>query len=141
VSRHALVAPSKPEVKNTLRAVGEVTEERVTETAKCVVTGLLEPDRCKSGVEMAAENVGLVQLLTAAGAEEKSRRAVADELNQQFPHVVREVDFTIPIFRFQVIVDFAVPCLLINDDTGTAVASRLAFTPYTDARAFEIEAE
>jgi replicative superfamily II helicase len=37
---------------------------------------------------MAAENVGLVQLLTAAGAEQESRFAVADELNQQFRHVV-----------------------------------------------------
>ena len=50
VSRHALAAPTKPEVKNTLRVVGEVTNERVTEAAKCVVPGLLEADFRKSGV-------------------------------------------------------------------------------------------
>jgi hypothetical protein len=51
-----------------------------------MATGLLESDRCKSGVEMAAGNVGLVQLVTAACAEEKPRLAVADELNQQLRH-------------------------------------------------------
>ena len=125
VSRHAPVAPSKPEVKNALWTVGVVSKERVTETAKCVVTGLLEPHRCQSGVQMAAKNVGLVQLLTAAGAEQKSRFAVADELNQQLRHVVRKVDFTLPVFRLEVIVDFAVPRLLINNDAGTAVENLL----------------
>ena len=90
-----------------------------------MATGLLESDRCKSGVEMAAGNVGLVQLVTAACAEEKPRLAVADELNQQLRHVVREVYFTLPAFRLEVIVDFAVPCLLINDDAGTAVENLL----------------
>jgi hypothetical protein len=69
VSRNALGAPTKPEVKNTLWTVGVVFEERVTETAKPVVPSLLETDFRKSGVEMATENVGLAQLLTVAGAE------------------------------------------------------------------------
>lgn len=54
-------------------------KECVTETAKRMVPGLLEADFRKSGVEMASENVGLAQLLTVAGAEQKSRLAAADE--------------------------------------------------------------
>jgi len=65
-SRHALVASSKPEVQSTLRAVGEVMEERVTEPAKCVVTGLLEPDRRKSGLRTTSPSRRCPSLLTYA---------------------------------------------------------------------------
>ena len=54
---------------------------------------------------MAAQNVGLEQLLTAAGAEQKPRLAVTDELNQQLRHVLREVHFTLPVFRLEIIVN------------------------------------
>ena len=60
-----------------------VSKERVTETAKCVVPGLLEANFRKRGMEMTAENVGLAQLLTVASAEQKSRLAVADEPTHQ----------------------------------------------------------
>ena len=74
---------------------------------------------------MAAQNVGVEQLLTAAGAEQKPRLAVTDELNQQLRHVLREVYFTLPVFRLEVIVNFAAPCLPINDDAGAAVENLL----------------
>jgi len=95
-------------------------------------------------VEMSAENVGLAQLLSVAGAEQRTRLGVTDELNQQLRHVLREVCFTFPIFRLEVIVYFAVPLVLINDDASTTVANLLdADTPrFTDAetaRATEYE--
>ena len=41
----------------------------------------------------------MLDWLAVAGAEEKPRLAVTDELNQQLRHVLREVDVTFPIFR------------------------------------------
>src|ERR1700720_2437783 len=90
-----------------------------------MVPGLVEADFRKSGMEIAAENVGLAQLLTVAGAEQKPRLAVADERNQQLRHVLREVYFTLPVFRLAEIVNFAAPCLLVNDDAGAAVENLL----------------
>lgn len=70
---------------------------------------------------MAAQNVGLVQLFAAAGTEQKSRLAVANELNQQLSHIARKVDFSFPIFRLEVVVNLAVPCFLVNDDACTPI--------------------
>jgi hypothetical protein len=44
----------------------------------------------------------MLDWLAVAGAEEKPRLAVTDELNQQLRHVLREVDVTFSIFRFEV---------------------------------------
>ena len=41
-------------------------EERVTEPAKCVVTGLLEPDRRKSGLRTTSPSRQCLSLLTYA---------------------------------------------------------------------------
>ena len=74
---------------------------------------------------MAAKNVGLAQLLTFAGAKQKPRLTVADELNQQLRNVLREVYFTLTVFRLEIVVNFAVPCLLINNDAGAAIENLL----------------
>jgi len=55
---------------------------------------------------MAAKNVGLAQLLTFAGAKQKPRLTVADELNQQLRNVLREVYFTLSVFRLEIVVNF-----------------------------------
>ena len=74
---------------------------------------------------MSAENVGLAQLLSVAGVEPKTRLAVTDELDLQVRHVLREVYFTFPIFRLEVIVYFAVPLVLVSDGASTTVANLL----------------
>ena len=78
-------------------------KERVTVAVERMVPGLQETDFRKSGVEKASEDAGLAQLLIVAGLEQQAGLAVADELNQQFRHVLREVNFTLPVFRFEVI--------------------------------------
>lgn len=57
MSRHALSAPTKPEVKNSLWTIGAVSKERIAEAAKRVVPCLLEANLLKRGVEMAAQDV------------------------------------------------------------------------------------
>jgi hypothetical protein len=60
-------------------------------------------------------------LLTVRVAEEKAPLTVTDKLQQQFRHTSGKVNLSLSIGRLQVIMYFAAPRLLVNDDPGTAV--------------------
>ncbi len=65
--RHALAAPTKPEVKNAVWAIGTVFKERVTETAKPVVPGPI-------GVSAALSSSGRVRSVVTETASDEGRR-------------------------------------------------------------------
>src|SRR5579864_7600756 len=44
---------------------------------------------------------------------------------KKFRHVAGEVNFTLAVFRLEVIVNLAAPCLRVNDDAGTVVENLL----------------
>jgi hypothetical protein len=86
-----------------------------------VCSRLLEADCLKRRVKMPTKDIGLAQRRPISGAEEQPRLAVSDELNQQLRHILRKVNFALPVFGLEVVVNFAVPRLLVNDDPAAAV--------------------
>lgn len=82
-----------------------VPKEGVAVAAKCVVARLLEPDCFEGRMKMATKDVRLGQLFARPGAEQQTRLAASDEFDQQFRHVLRQIDFTLPVFGLQVVMN------------------------------------
>ena len=52
---------------------------------------------------MPTKDIGLAQRRPISGAEEQPRLAVSDELNQQLRHILRKVNFALPVFGLEVV--------------------------------------